>query len=729
MDDPSRSKIALRQNSDGTVTRVVKKIIKKKVTVKKPQSKEKNKHQTAAEKNKHPASDKTPISKSHPPSKDSPSPKRRKIVVARRKKVAPHNEPDMSFLSLKTKASTDFLDKNQLQERENFNKLENQLKGKKGDGEEFSNIPSEIEIPEAVTIKDLAHKLNLKASQLIKKFLSLGVMNLTVNDSIDADSATILCAELGCNTKIVSLLDQTKMEIDIGDPKDDEPRPPIVTVMGHVDHGKTSLLDAMRKTNVVASEAGGITQHIGAYRIEREKGAILFIDTPGHAAFSAMRARGAKVTDVAVLVVSAVDGVMPQTLEAISHIKEADIPVIVAINKCDLKEADAKRIKTQLSEHGLISEEWGGAVVFVEVSALKGQGINELFDALLLQAEMSELKANPYVKAHGYVIESKIEQGRGNVASVVVKNGILKKEDFYLSSHSTGKVRAMFDEHGKEKKSTGPSTVVEIIGISDLPQAGELFQVVENEKEGRRIAERRAHLRKETDAKNVKKVNIENLFDTLAAKKVKELKALIKGDVYGSVEAIKDMLTKQKNDEVKVSVIHAATGGITENDVNLASASDALIIGFKVRPNSKAKKLAEREKVDIRLYQIIYDIIEDIQKRLQGMLTTETLQEKIGTLEIKEIFKISKVGKIAGCAVTDGKVAANSFLRLYRDDVMIHEGKLAALKRFKDDAKEVVAGQECGLQIENYYDIKVGDTIECISVKEIQRKLDIASNV
>ena len=550
-------------------------------------------------------------------------------------------------------------------------------------------------------------------------------MDVTVNDTIDSETAAIVCSELNCKVKVTSLLQQTKVDVDVGDESDYIKRHPIVTVMGHVDHGKTSLLDAIRKTNVTSSESGGITQHIGAYQVKIDKGSVLFIDTPGHEAFSAMRARGAKVTDIVILVVSAVDGVKPQTIEAINHAKAAKVPIIVAINKCDLEGSNPDNIKTQLSEHGLVSEEWGGDTIFHKISALKKEGIKELLETIILQADINEFKGNPKVKAHGYLIESKVEVGKGNVITVVIKNGTLRQGDAYVSGNATGKVRAMFDENACIVKEASSSTPIEIIGISKLPQAGELFQVVENEKEGKRIVERREQLHKERAANKVKKVNLDNLFDAIAARKVDELKVLIKGDVFGSVEAIRDIMEKQKNDEVKVTVIRSATGAITENDVNLASASDALIIGFKVKPNGKAKKLADQLGVKIKQYNIIYDIVDDVQDALQGMLRSEKIEEELGTLEVKEIFKISGSGKIAGSVVTQGKIAFSGIIRLYREEVMIHEGEIATLKRYKDNVKEVTEGSECGLQIKNYQDIKPGDMIKCYLVKEVEREFKL----
>lgn len=742
------NQITLRKNPDGTTTRVIFKKRKRKIVVKppapantkdSPKKQDKNPKQvskgdlkskvTAKPLNKNKTNNrrttgnkerttgnKTNINK-------GPVNKRKKIVVARKK---PSVDTVKTHYSQPYNNQTTHRDRKDIFQNENFNKFKDKVKEKNDVFDEYANMPSEIEIEEAITIKNLAHKLNLKASQLIKKFFSLGVMDVTVNDSIDHETASIVCSELKCKVKVVSLLEQTKVEVDAGDESDYIRRSPIVTVMGHVDHGKTSLLDAIRKTDIAAKESGGITQHIGAYKVKIDKGEVLFIDTPGHAAFSTMRARGAKVTDMIVLVVSAADGVMPQTIEAISHAKAEQVPIVVAINKCDLESAQPDNVKSQLSEHGVVSEEWGGDVIFHEISALKNQGIKELLESLILQSEISEIKGNPKIKAHGYVIESKIEIGRGNVITVVIKNGTLKIGDAYLCSNAAGKVRAMFDYRGQQVKEAPPSASVEIIGIPELPQAGELFQVVRDEKEGKRIADRRIELRKERAANKIKKVNIETLFDTIAAREVDELKVLIKGDVFGSVEAIKEALNKQRNEEVKVTVIHADTGAITENDVNLASASQAMIAGFKVKPNSKAKKIADHEGVIIKQYNVIYEILDDIQDSLQNMLKTEKIEEKKGTLTVKEIFKISGSGKIAGCIVEEGKVIANGIIRLYRDGKSIHEGSIATLKHYKDNVKEVLQGSECGLQIKDYHDIMPGDVIECYLVKEVKRELKIS---
>ena len=608
------------------------------------------------------------------------------------------------------------------EEKENFDKFNHTVKDK-SKVDEYANVPTSIEIPEVISIKDLAHKMNLKISQLIKKFFSMGVMDVTVNDSIDAESAQLVCSELNCKLKVVSLLEQTKVDIELGDEKDYIERSPIITVMGHVDHGKTSLLDAIRSTNVAEGESGGITQHIAAYSIKTKKGNVTFIDTPGHSAFSSMRARGAKITDIIVLVVSAVDGVKPQTLEAIKYAKDANLPIIVAINKCDLQDADPSKIKSQLSEHGVVSEKWGGDVIFHNISALKKEGITELLESIAIQSEIHEIKGNPKIKAFAYVIESRVEVGKGNVVTIIIKNGCLRTGDVYICDVNAGKVRAMFDENGNSIKKAGLSQSVEIIGIPGLPRAGETFQVMNNEKDAKKIVERRIELLKQKAAQKVKKVNVNNLFDTIKAEQIKELKILLKGDVYGTLEALREELLKQKNDEVKVTVVSSSTGGVTENDVNLAGTSEAMIMGFKVKPNAKAKKLAEHQGVEICTYNIIYDAIDFVKEKLKGMLKKHLKEERIGVAEVKEVFKISDVGKIAGCLVVEGKVTNDATVKIYREDEIIIQSKVAVLKHYKDNVKEIRSGSECGIQIDNFQDLKSGDKIECYLVSEIEREL------
>jgi len=583
-------------------------------------------------------------------------------------------------------------------------------------------IPKEIDIMETVSVSELAKKMNLKPADLIGKLMALGVM-ATMNQKIDADTATILAEEYGCAVHIVSLYDETVIE-----KKDDHPdslmhRPPVVTVMGHVDHGKTKLLDAIRKTDVVAGEFGGITQHIGAYQVETPKGKITFLDTPGHAAFTAMRARGAGVTDIVVLVVAANDGVMPQTREAIDHAKAAKVPIIVAINKIDLPEANPDRVMTQLAELGLTPEAWGGETIFCQISALQKKGINELLDAILLQAELLSLTANYDRHAEGKVLESRIDHGRGIVATVVVERGTLKIGDSFVAGIFPGKVRALFNDKGVRIDEALPSTPVEVIGFEGMPNAGDPFEAVIDEKFARAISDKRQELKKYEQGLNVKKVTLDNLYDTIHSGQVQELKVIIKGDVQGSVEALKGLLEKLSTAEIRLNVLRAAAGAITEDDVYMASASDAIIIAFNVRPTPAAKLLADREKVDIRKYNIIYRAQEEIQKAMEGMLSPELRENEIGKVEVREVFKVPKIGLIAGSYVTEGCVRRNTKVRVIRDSIELHVGKIISLKRFKDDAKEVVAGFECGIGIEGFEDLKVGDTMEIYETIEVARTL------
>ena len=583
-------------------------------------------------------------------------------------------------------------------------------------------VPNEIDVMEVITVSELARKMNLKASDLISKLMGMGMM-VTINQQIDAETATILADDYDCKVKIVSLYDETIIESDKDEEDDLAHRPPIVTVMGHVDHGKTKLLDAIRNADVVAGEYGGITQHIGAYMVHTEKGNITFLDTPGHSAFTMMRARGAQVTDLVVLVVAANDGVMPQTVEAIEHAKAAESPIIVAINKMDLPEANPDRVKQQLSEHGLMPEDWGGPTQFVEISALKGEGINDLLDILILESEMLELKANWERRAEGKVIESRIDQGRGIVSTVLVEKGTLKVGDPFVAGIFHGKIRAMFDDKGREVKEGTPSMPVEILGFAGVPDAGDPFQVTENEREARQYGSKRQELKKMETARNVKKITLDNLYDSIQDDDVQELKVIIKGDVHGSVEALQASLEELSTKEIRLVCIRAAAGAIIEDDVNLATASEAIIIGFHVRPTAKAQTIAEREKVEIRKYNVIYDAVENIKDAMEGMLAPDFEEASVGQLEVRETFKVPKIGTIAGCMVSSGYITRKSQVHLLRESVIINTGALASLKRFKDDAKEVKEGYECGVGLENYTDIQVGDVIEVFEMKEIAKKL------
>lgn len=585
-------------------------------------------------------------------------------------------------------------------------------------------IIKEVIIPEVITVQELANRMAEKGAEVIKKLMALGVM-ATINQPIDADTAQIVVEEMGHKVKRVA-----DSDVELGllgvDDVDGEliSRAPVVTVMGHVDHGKTSLLDALRETNVVAREAGGITQHIGAYQITVKTGdKITFIDTPGHEAFSEMRARGAKVTDIVVLVVAANDGIMPQTVEAIRHAQAAEVPIVVAINKIDLPGADPMKVKTALLQHGIAVEELGGESLCAEVSAKKRINIEKLVEAILLQAEILDLKANPERKADGTVIEAKMEKGRGTVATVLVQRGTLRIGDIVIAGKEWGRVRAMFNEMGKKMLDAGPAMPVEVIGLQGTPAAGDDFIVVADENQAKEVTGYR--IRKERDAKLVKsaKSAMEQMLDKIKSGEVKHLPVIIKADVQGSIEAIEGTINKLSNDEVSVQVLHSAVGPISDSDVTLAKASNAFIIGFNVRAIPHARDMARQDGVDIRYYSIIYDVADDIKKALEGMLSPELKEKILGYAEIRSVFNITGVGKVAGCMVTEGLVKRGAKVRLLRDNVVIHDGSLGQLKRFKDDVKEVKEGYECGMSFENYNDIQVGDYIECYEIESIAAKL------
>lgn len=586
-----------------------------------------------------------------------------------------------------------------------------------------SAVPKSIEIMETVSISDLAKKMNLRASEIIAKLMAMGTM-VKITQAIDSDTATILASEYGCEVKIINLYDETVIEGDKDTENSLRPRAPVVTVMGHVDHGKTKTLDAIRHSYVAEGEAGGITQSIGAYSVHTEKGDITFLDTPGHEAFTMMRARGAQVTDIVVLVVAADDGVMPQTLEAISHARDAKVPIIVAVNKVDKPDANPDRVKTQLSEQGLAPEEWGGDTQYVHISALKKEGIDDLLDAILLQAEMLELKATYECRAEGKILESRIDQGRGVVSSVLIQRGTLHQGDPFVAGVYSGRVRAMFDDLGHRVKEACPSTPVEVIGMEEMPNAGDPLQVTENEKEAKAISTKRQELKRFEDAKSVKKVTLENLDKTIKDKEIQEFKVIIKADLQGSAEALKSSLEKLSTNDIRLVVIHSSAGAINESDVTLASAdSNAIIIGFNVRPTPKAKILAEQEGVEIRKYNIIYKCVEEIKSAMEGTLQPNTKEQVIGGVEVRNTFKVPKIGIIAGCYVTDGVVKRNALVNLVRDGIVKFTGKISSLKRFKDDAKEVANGFECGIGLENWQDIQVGDHFEIFEYVEIARKL------
>jgi translation initiation factor IF-2 len=582
----------------------------------------------------------------------------------------------------------------------------------------------EVHVPETITVAELAHKMAIKASEVIKQLMKLGQM-VTINQPLDQDTAMIVVEEMG-HKAIVAALDDPEAftdEEDSATKSESLPRAPVVTVMGHVDHGKTSLLDRIRQARVAAGEAGGITQHIGAYHVETPRGMISFLDTPGHEAFTAMRARGAQATDIVILVVAADDGVMPQTREAIKHAKAAGVPIVVALNKMDKPDANPDRVKGELVTEEVVPEEFGGDSPFVPVSAKTGDGIDQLLEQVLLQAEILELKAPIDAMAKGLVIEAKLDKGRGPVATILVQSGTLNVGDVVLAGQTFGRVRAMLDENGKPIKSAGPSIPVEIQGLTEVPQAGDEFMVMADERRAREIATYRAGKFRNTKLAKQQAAKLENMFTDMAAGDVKMLPIIVKADVQGSQEALATSLLKLSTDEVKVQIVYAAVGGISESDINLAIASKAVVIGFNTRADAGARKVAEGNGVDIRYYNIIYDAVDDLKAAMSGMLTPDKKEEILGTAEIREVFKVSKIGSIAGCMVTAGLVRRSARLRLLRDNVVIFTGELESLKRFKDDAREVKEGFECGLNIKGYNDISKGDLIEFFEIKEVARVL------
>ena len=590
--------------------------------------------------------------------------------------------------------------------------------------EKTEKVITEIEVPDTITVGEFAQKIGKGAGEVVKKLMMLGVM-ATITQSIDYDTAALIGEDFGITVKKEVVLTKEDILFEQAQAEDKEedlqPRPPVVVVMGHVDHGKTSLLDAIRDTSVTSTEAGGITQHIGAYSVKLGDRLITFLDTPGHEAFTTMRARGAQVTDVAILVVAADDGIMPQTIEAINHAKAANVTIVVAINKIDKPGANPDRVRQMLVEQGLVPEEWGGDTVCVEVSAKKRQNIDGLLEMVLLVADMKELKANPSREASGTVIESRIDKGRGPVATVLVQNGTLNVGDIVIAGTAVGHVRAMVNDRGRRVKSAGPSMPVEVLGLSETPSGGDKFFVVKNEKLARDVAQKRKDEQQEDKFNKVVKVSLDNLFSQIDEGNMKELDVIIKADVQGSVEAVKQSIEKLSNDEVRVRAIHGGVGAINESDVMLANASNAIIVGFNVRPDAGALSAAERSEVDIRLYRVIYQAIEEIEAAMKGMLDPEYKEVVIGHAEIRQTFKVSNVGTIAGCYVTDGKIQRNAGVRLVRGGIVVYEGELSSLKRFKDDAKEVVENYECGMGLNNYNDLKEGDVIECYIMEEIKR--------
>ena len=603
------------------------------------------------------------------------------------------------------------------------NKRERERKGGKFE-KPVAPVSREVRIPETITVGELAQKMSVKAGELIKVMMKLGSM-VTINQVLDQETAALVAEEMGHQ---YILIKENDLEAQVMAEADEDAgniiqRAPVVTIMGHVDHGKTSLLDYIRKTKVVAGEAGGITQHIGAYRVQTPKGTITFLDTPGHAAFTAMRARGADATDIVILVVAADDGVMPQTIEAIQHANAAKVPLIVAVNKMDKPDADPERVKSELSQHGVIAEEWGGENLFAYVSAKSGEGIDDLLDKVLIQAEVLELTAPSTGMGRGVVIESRLDRGRGSVATVLVQSGVVKKGDIMLAGMEYGRIRAMLDENGNELKEAGASTPVEILGLSGTPNAGDEVVIVENERKAREIANFRQGKFKEIKIARQQKAKLENLFNNTGDGEVHTVNLMIKADVQGSVEALSDSLLKLATDEVKVNIIASGIGGITESDIQLAIASEAIIIAFNVRADANAKKLAENEGVDLRYYSIIYEAIDQVKAAMQGMLSPEVREDIIGLAQVREVFRSSKFGTVAGCIVEDGVLKRNNPIRVLRNNVVIYEGALESLRRFKDDVSEVRAGTECGLGVKNYNDVRIGDQIECYERVSIERTL------
>ncbi|CAM2890813.1 translation initiation factor IF-2 [Paenibacillus sediminis] len=588
--------------------------------------------------------------------------------------------------------------------------------------EKIDNTPKKIIVRGTMTVGETAKLLHKDASEVIKKLISMGVM-ATINQELDIDTILLLAAEFGVEVEVKIPVEEDRFETveEVDNEADLKERPPVVTIMGHVDHGKTTLLDAIRSTNVTSGEAGGITQHIGAYQVEINNKKITFLDTPGHEAFTLMRARGAQITDITIIVVAADDGVMPQTVEAISHAKAAGVPIIVAVNKIDKPDADPDRVKQELTEYELVPEEWGGDTIFVNVSAKQRMGLEELLEMILLVAEVNEFKANPNKRARGTVIEAELDKGRGPVARVLVQHGTLKVGDAFVAGNCFGRVRAMVNDKGRRLKEAGPSTPVEITGLTEVPQAGDPFMVFEDERKARSIAEKRAITQRQSELGSNTRVTLDDLFKHIKEGEIKDLNVIIKADVQGSVEALKGSLEKIEVEGVRVKIIHSGVGAITESDIILATASNAIVIGFNVRPDNQAKATAEQEKVDVRLHRVIYNVIEEIEQAMKGMLDPVYKENVIGHAEVRNTFKISKVGTIAGCMVTSGKITRTAEARLIRNGIVIYEGKIDTLKRFKDDAKEVAQGYECGITLENYNDIKEGDVIEAFVMETVER--------
>lgn len=640
-----------------------------------------------------------------------------KLVDAKAERMESKGSKKQKLTKKSDQRSKPFGNKRRQEEQEKMRRLQRQQQMAA-----LKKIPVKVMIPEEISVGELASRMKRTAADVIKGLIKLGVM-ASISEVIDYDTAAIVAEEMGCKVEKEVHVTIEEQLFDEHEDKEEElqPRDPVVVVMGHVDHGKTSLLDAIRKTKVIEGEAGGITQHIGAYRVEVDGKPITFLDTPGHAAFTSMRARGAQVTDIAILVVAADDGVMPQTIEAINHAKAANVPIIVAVNKIDKQGANPDRVLQQLTEYELVPEEWGGQTIVCNISAKFGQGIDNLLEMVLLTAEMADLKANPNRKAHGTVIEAKLDKGRGPVATLLVQNGTLHAGDTVIAGTSVGRVRAMTNDDGKKIESAGPSVPVEIIGLAEVPGAGDIFDAVDDEKMARELVEQRKDKEKEERNKLFHKVTLDNLFDSIQQGEMKELNIIVKADVQGSVEAVRSSLEKLTNEEVRVRVIHGAVGAINESDVMLAAASGAIIVGFNVRPDRTATDSAAQQGVDMRMYRVIYDAIEEMEQAMKGMLEPKFKEVVLGHAEVRQVFKITGAGAVAGCYVQDGKIQRNAEVRVVRDGIVFHEGHLNTLKRFKDDVKEVATSYECGMSIENYNDIKEGDIIECFVMEEVKR--------
>ncbi len=649
-----------------------------------------------------------------------------KSVTAAKITVTP---PPPSSGNQKSRGGNDNRRSNKVREkldrREDLAHFSSQVKKKKSYAT-TDVVPREISIMDSITVSELARKMNLKASDIIARLMKHGAMT-SINQSIDSDMASVVTQEFKCKVNVVSLYEETLIESEHVEDVDYIKRAPVVTIMGHVDHGKTSLLDALRDSEIAHGEHGGITQHIGAYQVHLpdSNDTITFLDTPGHAAFTMMRARGAQITDLIVLIVAADEGVMPQTIEAIHHAKESKVPIVVALTKSDLVAANPDRVKQQLSEHDLIPSDWGGQTSYVQVSAFTKEGLPELLETIILETEILQLTAPVKGRSEGKVIEARVDQGRGIVATVLIERGTLNIGDAYVAGIYSGKVRAMFNEYGERLEHATPSTPVEIIGLSGAPLSGEPFQATENEKLARQYGKKRQELKRQEASQRIK-LTLDNLYDHIRDQNIQELKVIIKGDVYGSVEAVQQILEKLSNEEIRLNCIHSAAGAIIESDVTLASASNAIIIGFHVRPTFKAQALAEQEKVDIRKYSIIYDVVDDIRTAMEGMLSPDKQEHIIGEVEVRTIFRNSQVGTIAGCMVVKGEITRRSLVRVFRDDVEIHFGQLASLRRFKNDARQVREGFECGITLASFSDIKEGDRFEVVEEREITKKLKVS---